>query len=86
MLRNIKISLLGQTLYFCCTIGLLFTALVATSQPAYAYVDPGSGLLLFQILGSTFAGMMFLLRKNIRRFFDRFSKHPQKEGSEIADR
>lgn len=42
---------------------------VALERPAYGYVDPGSGLLLFQIAGSMFAGAMFFMRTRIRRFF-----------------
>jgi len=52
----------------------LFVWFDATAQPAYAYVDPGTGLFLFQMVGSTFAGMMFLLRKRVRRLFGLFSK------------
>jgi hypothetical protein len=80
-----KFSLLEHAFWVGCIICWLFIVLVATSRPAYAYVDPGSGLLLFQIVGSTFAGMTFLLRKNIRRFIGRFGRHSQKEGSDVAD-
>lgn len=34
-------------------------------QPACSCVDPGSGLHAFQILGSTLAGMIFLIQKRI---------------------
>jgi hypothetical protein len=81
-----KLSPLMHAVYMGCVIGWFFIVLVATAQPAYAYVDPGSGLLLLQIVGSTFAGMTFLLRKNIRRLFERFSKHPRKEEIDIAHR
>jgi hypothetical protein len=51
-------------------ITIQFLALLcAVEQPAYAYVDPGSGLLAFQILGTTFAGIIFMVRKKLRRFF-----------------
>jgi hypothetical protein len=31
--------------------------------PAYGYTDPGSGLMLWQILGAMFFGLMFYARK-----------------------
>jgi len=42
--------------------------LCAFAQPAYAYVDPGSGLLALQIIGTTFAGMIFMLRRHLGGF------------------
>lgn len=43
---------------------------MALVRPALAYVDPGAGLLAFQIVGSTFAGIVFLVRSRLRRFFE----------------
>ncbi len=34
-----------------------------TATPAFAYSDPGSGLLIFQILGSVLVGAMFYFKK-----------------------
>jgi hypothetical protein len=51
------------------TVLQVLAVLCALEQPAYAYVDPGSGLLAFQILGSTFAAGIFLLRRQLRRLF-----------------
>jgi hypothetical protein len=54
---------------------LLFGALelclffAATTRPAHAYVDPGSGLLFFQVAGSMFAGALFVMRTKIRKLF-----------------
>jgi hypothetical protein len=56
-----------------CAVCWLFILVNSTAQPAYAYVDPGSGLFLAQMVGSTFAGMLFLVRKRIRQFFGRFA-------------
>jgi hypothetical protein len=80
------LRIFGKILFAAFVILWVLVALNATAQPAYAYVDPGSGLLLFQIVGSTFAGMTFLLRKNIRRFFASFGRHSQKEGNDVAGR
>ncbi len=44
----------------------LFSAL---EQPARAYADPGSGLLLYQIGSSMVAGALFFLRSRIRKLF-----------------
>ncbi|AXC12682.1 hypothetical protein ACPOL_3395 [Acidisarcina polymorpha] len=57
-------------------LGLQIVAILcATSQPAYAYVDPGSGLLAFQMIGTTFAGVIFVIRKRLRRLLQtRFSR------------
>ena len=44
--------------------------LVAT--PAYAYIDPGSGSMLVQLLTGGVAGVLILLRLYWRRLKDRF--------------
>jgi hypothetical protein len=41
--------------------------LAAAVKPAHAYVDPGSGLLFFQVGGSMLAGCLFVLRAKIRK-------------------
>lgn len=43
--------------------------MVAFEKPAHAYVDPGSGLLVFQVLGSMVAGAVYFLRYRIRKLF-----------------
>ncbi len=43
--------------------------LSAAVKPAHAYVDPGSGLLFFQVGGSMLAGALFVLRSKIRKLF-----------------
>jgi hypothetical protein len=70
LIRFLQMSLAGG-----CVVLWLLVLLNATAQPAYAYVDPGSGLLLIQMVSSTFVGITFLLRKRVREFFRRFSKH-----------
>ena len=75
---------LGKILFCACVALWLLVLLNSTAQPAYCYVDPGSGLLLMQIVGSTFAGIMVLLRKQIRQLFGRFSRNSTKDGSDIV--
>ena len=36
-----------------------------------AYVDPGAGLLAFQILGASVMGAYYLLRRKLQSFFSR---------------
>lgn len=47
----------------------VFVFLAAAVKPAHAYVDPGSGLLFFQMGGSMLAGFLFVMRAKIRKFF-----------------
>jgi hypothetical protein len=47
----------------------IFVLMIALERPARAYVDPGSGLLLFQIGGSILAGALFTVRGKLRRLF-----------------
>lgn len=49
---------------------LQWLILVATLQrPAYGYVDPGSGMLVVQFVGSVLSGGVFFLRKRLKQFF-----------------
>jgi hypothetical protein len=65
----------GKCLFCGCVALWLMFLLCTTATPAYAYIDPGSGLFLMQMVGSTFAGIAFILRKRVRDFFRRFSRH-----------
>jgi|TARA_A100001037_G_scaffold3687_1_gene3558 hypothetical protein len=40
-----------------------FLIMIATSNPSYAYVDPGSGAFLLQILAAIGVGALFYMRK-----------------------
>jgi hypothetical protein len=44
-------------------VRLVLFILIVSVTPAYAYTDPGSGLLALQIVGSAFVGFMFYLSK-----------------------
>ena len=61
MTRTIRFVYAALTVFQC----LLLIA--ALEKPAYGYVDPGSGILLFQVLSSALGGVVFFLRKRIRR-------------------
>jgi hypothetical protein len=45
--------------------------IVGSERRAWGYVDPGSGLLALQTLGSLFAGLGYFLRRRIRKLFTR---------------
>jgi hypothetical protein len=47
----------------------VLAVLCALAQPAYAYTDPGAGLLALQLISTTFAGIIFMIRKRLRRLF-----------------
>lgn len=58
-----------MTLRFChfaLTVCLLVSILCLLERPAYAYVDPGSGLLAFQSLSALITGGVFYFRQRIR--------------------
>lgn len=43
--------------------------IAAVQRPAYGYVDPGSGMLVVQFMGSVLSGGIFFLRKRLKQFF-----------------
>jgi hypothetical protein len=47
----------------------VLAVLSALTQPAYAYIDPGSGLFALQTISTTVAGVVFLIRKKLRHLF-----------------
>ncbi|MGA8940171.1 MAG: hypothetical protein WB439_13500 [Acidobacteriaceae bacterium] len=62
MKRLISVSL---TIFSCACL------LLATERRAMAYVDPGTGLLALQSLGSLLAAAGFFLRRRIMGLFDK---------------
>lgn len=50
-------------------VGQFAALLVMLERPAHAYVDPGSGLLAFQMVGASTAGALFFLRRKLRQLF-----------------
>lgn len=60
-----------RVLLLCSTLLCLLGFAMAAVQPAYGYVDPGSGLLALQALGATFSAIAFYFRHQIRRLFGR---------------
>src|SRR5581483_8617125 len=64
----------ARVICFVCEVAWFFALLSAIAQPAQAYVDPGSGLLIYQITGSLFTGILFVLRKRMRQLLRAFSR------------
>ncbi len=72
--NELDLDLVGTVRKFYLVLKCLFVVLQvlavlgAAAKPAYAYVDPGSGLLAVQIISTTFAGTLFMLRKRINGY------------------
>lgn len=67
MMRVVFRILLGSTLMMFCVAAIL----CAFQGTAQAYVDPGSGLVLFQSISALFTGVAFFFRRRIRALFSR---------------
>jgi hypothetical protein len=48
---------------------LLIALSFSFERQAYAYVDPGSGLLIFQGISAIFSGALFYFRRRLRNLF-----------------
>jgi hypothetical protein len=63
------------------------TLAIAFQKPAYAYADPGSGLLFLQVAGSMAAGALFIVRSKLRKLFhlgkNRVEQPAVEQGQEI---
>lgn len=53
---------------------LCLAVFVAIARPAYSYIDPGSGSMIWQIIVSAIIGMAFYFRKFITGVLSRFKK------------
>jgi hypothetical protein len=57
--------------YFATTLMLLVALSFAFERQAHAYVDPGSGLLIFQGISATVSAALFYFRRRIKGLFVR---------------
>jgi hypothetical protein len=55
---------------------MLFSLCLALEPRAYAYIDPGSGLLMLQAAGTILTGILFTLRRRIKALFSRNKSEP----------
>jgi hypothetical protein len=53
------------------TVMLIVALSFTFERQAHAYVDPGSGLLLFQGMSATISGVLFYFRRRIKNLFVR---------------
>jgi hypothetical protein len=67
--------------YFAITLMLLITLSFAFERQAYAYVDPGSGLLIFQGISAIVSGTLIYFRRRIKNLFTK--SRPTTEPSAI---
>ncbi|ADW67697.1 hypothetical protein [Granulicella tundricola] len=59
---------------------MFFVALTFSFEGhAYAYVDPGSSLLLFQSVSTVATGVLFYFRRRIKRLFTRTPVKPAQQ-------
>jgi hypothetical protein len=68
----------------CTILGMLqiVAVLCAFERPALAYVDPGSGYVFLQIVGSMCAGAIFYLRHRLRRMLGLATDVTSEPGSD----
>ncbi len=53
------------------SLALLLCLCLSLERRAYGYVDPGSGLLILQGIGTVLTGILFTLRRRIKALFTR---------------
>lgn len=76
-----------------CVIGIgvleIGAVLVALESPAQAYVDPGSGYVLLQVLGSMAVGALYYVRHRLRKVLwmirGKRDAEPEEEQENSAD-
>jgi hypothetical protein len=56
------------------TLCLMLALMNLFERPAYAYVDPGSGILACQAVSAFVAGTIFYFRQRVKRLFGPFSR------------
>jgi hypothetical protein len=66
---------------------MLLGAAILFERPAYAYADPGSGLLAVQAAGSALVATGWYLRRGIYMLFrrDGSAKHDPEKASDVMN-
>jgi hypothetical protein len=62
--------------YFAVTLALFVALSILLERPAYAYVDPGSSLLLFQSMSAMITGALFYFRRRLKALITRTPTKP----------
>jgi hypothetical protein len=55
--------------YFALTLMLLISLSITFERQAHAYIDPGSGLLIFQGISAVVSGALIYFRRRVRNLF-----------------
>jgi hypothetical protein len=66
------------------SLTLILALAVSFERPAWAYVDPGSGFVFLQVIGSMAAGALFYLRHKIKGLFG-FGQKLEEDISSTAE-
>ena len=66
--------------YFAVTLALFCALAVFLERPAYAYVDPGSSLLVFQSISAMITGTLFYFRRRLKALITRTRVTPTDTG------
>lgn len=67
---------------------ILFTIIIASTQPAYAYLDPGTGSILLQAIIGGIAAMMMFGRgalANVKEYFSKGNNDVASHDSDLED-
>jgi hydrogenase-4 membrane subunit HyfE len=81
-LRRFRVRLLSRTVLILLAIAQVVTLAIAFQRPAYAYADPGSGLLFLQVAGSMLAGALFIVRSKLRKLFHFGKPHSEEPAAD----
>jgi hypothetical protein len=65
--------MLHRLKYFALTSALVLALTFSFQRTAYAYVDPGSGLLAFQSFSAVITGALFYFRSRLKSVFQKAS-------------
>ena len=60
--------------YFLLTSGMVWCVLLMGERPAYAYIDPGSGLFLLQSIGAACLGVIYVVKRKVKALTGRKPK------------
>jgi hypothetical protein len=66
--------------YFVVTAALFVAITICFERTAYAYVDPGSSILIYQGISATVAGALFHFRRRLKALFTREPVDPGEPG------
>jgi hypothetical protein len=62
--------------YFAATLALFLALGVFLERPAYAYVDPGSSLLVYQSISAMVTGALFYFRRRLKAMITKTPSDP----------